>query len=281
MRASFRIISFFLLAIFMQTMTTSLYSQEDVSIERKKVAICYFGLTRSLNHTYQSHFKYILDVCKYNNIDYDIFMHTWSLKGKQRVWTNEVNVPIDYDEYRLLNPDFFRRDDQDAFTENLDMSKYFYQDVWNRKGEGLDGEWYFNLIVNHLCALESLKRVTDMVLSTNNHYDFIMYVRPDMEFKSPLNMNQMLQLTNEEVILPNGNNWQGYNDRFAILTFASAPIYGKRIDHIVDFRRDHGRIVSEKYLKYIIDSNHLNVRRMDFGYGLVRPGSPTLVFEYP
>lgn len=110
-----------------------------------------------------------------------------------------------------------------------------------------------------------------MVLSTNNHYDYFLFVRPDMLFKNPINVSQMLQLKNEEVILPVWNDFEGYNDRFAILTAASAPIYSKRIDHIADFRRDHGRIVSEKYLKYIIDTNHLNIIRMEFGYDFVRP----------
>jgi|SRR5579862_318193 len=267
---NFIIRSFLLLALFVQAITNSLYSREKF-FKKKKVAVCYFGLTRSLKYTYQSHIKYILNVYKDVNIDCDIFMHTWSLKGKQRIWTDEVDVPIDYDDYRLLNPHFFRRDDQDAFTENLDMSKYFYQDVWEEKGHHADGEWLFNLVLNHLCALESQKRVTDMVLATNNRYDYILYVRPDVEFKSPINVSQMLQLTNEEILLPIGHDYEGYNDRFAILTFASAPIYGKRIDHIADFRRNHGRIVSEKYLKYIIDTNHLKVCRMQLEFDIVRP----------
>jgi len=270
---SYRTIVFFLLAVLVNGMASFLHSQDLDIMKKKKVAICYFGLTRSLKEVYLSHFEYLFNSLEENNVDYDIFMHTWALKGKQRFWYAESDIPLDYDQYHLLNPNYYRIDNQDAFTESLDMSKYFYEDVWLAKGNCGEGEWDRFLVLNHLCALESQKRVIDMVLSSNNHYDFIMYVRPDVLFKNPLNVNEILQLKNEEIIFPEGNDFEGYNDRFAILTFASAPIYGKRIEHIADFRCNNGRIVSEKYLKYIVDKNHLNVRRIHIEFDIVRPSS--------
>ena len=42
-----------------------------------KVALCFWGLTRSLKYTIYSIQKYILNVLKIHNIEYKIFLHTF------------------------------------------------------------------------------------------------------------------------------------------------------------------------------------------------------------
>ena len=42
-----------------------------------KIAICYHGLLRGIKNTVKSHNINIYDVLDDNNIDYDIFLHTW------------------------------------------------------------------------------------------------------------------------------------------------------------------------------------------------------------
>ncbi len=236
-----------------------------------KIAICYWGLTRSTKKVYESHYKNIFNVLDDNNILYDVFIHTWHTNSKQRVWTTEIDAKIDYDEYKLLNPNYYRLDDQDIFTQALDFDKYFYQDVWNTKGQCGDGEWLPKLILNHLCALESQKRVTDMVISSQNQYNLIMYVRPDALLKSKFPIEMIQNVKDDDILIPDCDHYEGYNDRFAVLNYQTAPIYGKRIDGIIDFRKTQGRIVSEKYVKYICDKNHLNVILIDFKFELIRP----------
>jgi hypothetical protein len=230
----------------------------------KRVAICYWGLTRSTKKVYTTHFKMIFDQLENSNISYDIFMHTWELKGKQRVWDNELVTPIDYKEYELLQPDYYQIDKQDDFTENLIFEDYYYKDDPR-------GEWYPLLILNHLCALESLKRVTEMVENSGNEYDYVMYVRPDSCFIIPLDTNFILSLKNNEIIIPNFEHHTGYNDRFAILTYKTAPIYGKRIDHIIQYRKNINYIIAERYLCYTCNKNKLQVKLINFPFSLVRP----------
>lgn len=227
-----------------------------------KVAVCYWGLTRSTRFVYPSHFDRIFRVLETNGIGYDVFMHTWSIEGKQWSWDQQLETPVDYEEYQFLKPKYYKIEPQSEFLDRLDFSQYYYQ------GET---EWLPQLIRNHLCALESQKRVTDMVTESGNHYDFIIYVRPDVWFRSPLDVGLMRSLKEGEIVVPSFDSYGGYNDRFAILPFATAPIYGKRIDEIAQFRRDVGYIVSEKYVKYICDKYGLKVHFSNIDFVFVRP----------
>lgn len=238
---------------------------------KKKIAVCYFGLTRCTKKVYQSHFEHVFNPLRDHNIDYDVFMHTWELKGKQRVWENEIDVAIDYDEYKLLNPNYYKIESQDTFTNNLDFGQYFYKKVFEEIGHCDEGEWLPLLVLNHLCALESQKRVTDMVLASGQQYDYVMYIRPDVLVHNSLPIEPILQLKGKEILIPDFEHCEGYNDRFAILPYDKAPIYGKRIDQIANFRKTQGRIVSEKYVKYVCRKNRLRVRLIDFFFTIVRP----------
>ena len=225
------------------------------------VAICYFGLTRSTKKIFQTHHDNIFNVLKSNNYNYDVFMHTWTTND------NLVNdklpgVPIDYEEYKLLNPTYYEIDDQYEFLNSIDFSQYFYNNG--------DYEWNPSLIRNHLCALESQKRVTNMVLNTGKKYKSILYVRPDVRIDTEFNI-QFLDLKPREIAIPNREHFEGYNDRFAIVNYEDCSKYGKRIDEIVEFRKHNGRIVSEKYTKFIVDKYFDNVKFIDFIFYIIRP----------
>lgn len=49
-----------------------------------RAAICFSGMPRNFKKVYEPHRKYLFSVLKDNNIDYDIFIHTWE---------NTVNYP--------------------------------------------------------------------------------------------------------------------------------------------------------------------------------------------
>ncbi|MBS0634256.1 MAG: hypothetical protein JSR37_02180 [Verrucomicrobia bacterium] len=241
------------------------------NIKSLRVAVCYWGLTRSTKKVYKSHMAQLFQQLGKHNVHYDVYMHTWQLDGKQFINNDTIDIPVDYEEYKFLNPTFYRIDNQKDFTDKMDFSLYFYQHVWDEQGHCSHGEWPPQLIFNHLCALESQKRVTEMVLENGREYDLVIYVRPDVWMNTPLDIQSVLDLKEGEIVFPNFAHYEGYNDRFAIATVETAPIYGKRIDSIADFRATQGRIVSEKYVKYICDANDLNVRFIDFYFDLVRP----------
>lgn len=202
-------------------------------------------------------------------------MHTWKTKdNKQHVWDKIIENEIDYSEYELLNPDFYTIDEQEDFIENIDMSNYFYKNIWDKYGDNKNnGEWWPSLIKNHLCALESMKRGLEMVenfIIQGNSFKYIMFVRPDILIYDDLPVDNIL-INNDKITIPRNNHYEGYNDRFAIMNYSNSCIYGKRINELVEFRKNNGRIVSEKYVKFIIDKYNIPVNMVEFKFEIIRP----------
>lgn len=236
--------------------------------------IIYFGLTRSTKKVYDTHINNVFNVLKRNNLTYKTFLHTWKTNdNKQNVWLKTIDNEIDYEEYKLLEPDFYKRDNQDEFLGSIDMNNYFYKDVWDMIGDNPSGEWWYELIRNHLCALESKKRGLEMLedeMNKGNKFKFIMFIRPDVRIYNELPLENILN-SNHKISIPSNEHNEGYNDRFAITNYDNAVLYGKRINEIIEFRKNHGRIVSEKYVKFIIDKYNIPVNFIDFNFVFVRP----------
>ena len=158
-------------------------------------AIVYFGLTRSTKKVFKSHINNVFNQLRYNRLTYKTFMHTWKTSdNKQKVWQNTIEKEIDYDEYKLLYPDFYKIDCQDEFIQTIDMNDYFYKEVWDKEGDKKHGEWLPGLIKNHLCALESMKRGLEMVeefVKVGNKFKYVMFVRPDVLISSVLPLQQI------------------------------------------------------------------------------------------
>lgn len=236
----------------------------------KNVAVCYFGMTRSLKKVYRSHMEKLFDVLKRNDIFYQTFIHSWKT-DKNMIWGKESKVPIDYEEYKLLHPNFYQLDNQDDFLKSIEFSNYFDENLYKKYGGDTQHEWRPELIRNHLCALESQKRVTDMVISNNeNHFDFLIYIRPDVEIDTEFKITYF-NIGKNEISIPDNDHYEGFNDRFAIVPFENCSFYGKRIDEIIDFRKERGRIVSEKYVKFILLKYYSKIHFIDFHFRIVRP----------
>lgn len=238
-------------------------------------AILYFGLTRSTKKIYKSHIKHLYNVLDHNNLTYIKFLHTWSTKnGIQNVWEDTIQTNIDYDEYKLLNPDFYKRDSEEDFLESINMDDFFYKDVWNRIGHSADGEWLPKMVSNHLCMLESQKRgvemIEDYIKKTGTKPKYIIFVRPDVNLNNDFPLSQIV-LNEETINLPNHSHHEGLNDQFAIIHFKHASIYGKRINELAEFRKNNGRIVGEKYIKFIIKKYKLPINIINFDYTIIRP----------
>ena len=243
-------------------------------------AIVYWGLPRSIKKTYTSHINNIYNILENNKLTYKKFMHTWKTKdNKQTVSSfsdNIIQQEIDYDEYKLLSPDFYKIESQEEFLSSIDMNKFFYKEIYDTIGHNINGEWLPYLIRNHLCALESQKRCLEMVeefvglKEKGNKFKYIIFVRPDALIHNELLINEVL--TNlYDIHIPDNNHWEGYNDRFAIINYENAYKYGKRINEIEEFRKKQGRIVSEKYVKFIIEKYNLRINKINFNFDLIRP----------
>lgn len=201
-------------------------------------------------------------------------MHTWKSKDAvQNVWGNIIPQKIDYFECKLLSPDFYKLDDENEFLESINMDNYFYKDIWEKMGDCCDGEWCPKMISNHLCMLESQKRGLDMVKASvlkGDKFKFIMFIRPDITIHDALPVGKIVT-DNEGIHIPNHNHHEGLNDQFAIMNCEYANLYGNRIDEMPDFRKNYGRIVGEKYCKFIISKYNMKINELDFKYSITRP----------
>jgi hypothetical protein len=234
-----------------------------------KIAICYWGMTRSTKYVYRSHIEHLFNILKKNNIEYHTFMHTWiTNNNKNIIWENSCNIQVDYEEYKLLNPHYYKIENQDDFLKTIEFSNYFNEELYKIHGDS-QYEWKPQLILNHLCALESQKRVYHSVLETSVSYDYIVFIRPDVELCQSFDIKWFDPKF--DITITDYDHNEGLNDRFAILPFHKHCKYAERIDEIIDFRKNHGRIVSEKYVKFIIHKYYENVHFIDFKFKIKRP----------
>jgi len=233
-----------------------------------RIAICYWGLTRSTKKVYQTHHDQLFKPLKDAGVEFEVYMHTWCTNAPM-LWWNPAPEP-DYEEYKLLTPTHYQIDNQEEYLATLDMSKYFDADLWARVGDSHVGEWVPQLIRNHLCALESQKRA--FAMAKGSGHDFVIFIRPDVEILTAIDLAWLAAPFS--ILIPEINHGEGLNDQFAIIPLAAAAHYAERIDEIAAFRRTEGRIVSEKYVKFIVHKYYTALgpaRLVPFRYNIIRP----------
>ena len=224
-------------------------------------AIIYFGLSRTFNKVYYTHVKYIYNILKLHNLSYKIIAHTWKTEDSTYNLSDDI---FDIDRYKI--------DNCDDFILNVNMDNYFYKDVFLEKGQCGDGEWFPNMVKNHICMLESQKRGLKLLegyMEKGYTFNNIIYLRMDLMLEEKIPIDEIILNTNK-IHIPNHSNYEGFNDQIAIMNYNNACIYGKRIIELADFRKTNGRIVGEKYLKYIIDKYHIPVNAISFKYYIQR-----------
>lgn len=242
---------------------------------RLRVAIAYWGMTRSTRLVYETHKQNLFNVLEEAEIDFTVYMHTW--RAQNIVWADIVDTPVFEDEYILLNPSIVVIDEQNDFLNgpSYNLSMYWYESEWKRAGK--DVEWLPHLVHNHVCALESLRRLTQLVRDDSS-LDLVMYVRPDVRIDVAFEPNwlRVIHLANtignESVIaLPNYDYYQGFNDRFAIVNWKDCEKYGSRLTGLAEYRKKVGYITSEKYLKHVVRTSFDDVMEIPFRFTIIRP----------
>jgi hypothetical protein len=233
------------------------------------VAICYYGMTRSLKSVYKSHQENLINILNDNHTRYEIFMHTWNTGKYNIIGDKLTNVPIDYQEYKVLNPKYYQIDNQSEFINTINIEDYFNNDLYTN---GEKRESNPKLIYNHLCALESIKRVTKMVEASDiNRFDTIIYIRPDILLLNKFSMNWFIYFNPTQIMLLNYDHNEGYNDKFAVLHLENYKAYGYRIDKLKEYRKKMGRITPEKFVKYIVLRNYKQIKFIDFEMKIITP----------
>ena len=231
----------------------------------KKVAVLYFGLARSLKSVIPSLERGIYSVLRANNIEYDNFVHTFSLPNPYIDPMNKsVIKDYDNDSYKLLNPRDFIIEDQNEVSRTLKVREYFsHVGTWGGYAKGTVD--YCRLVRNMTLALYSKKRVAELFSKYMHEYDYVIVTRPDQAIENRLNPICFSMLNNNNIIIPKEHSYLGINDRMCVATPSNAIRYCNAFRHFLRYSRMK-TIISEVYWKWYI----LKVCKLNIIYGNVK-----------
>lgn len=77
----------------------------------KRVALAFYGLTRSLKFTIDSIKVNVMDQLTQAGYEYDVYLHTYDLKSLNNIRSGETG-DLNTTEWKLLSPDYVQIDDQ-------------------------------------------------------------------------------------------------------------------------------------------------------------------------
>jgi len=171
---------------------------------QKSVAVCFYGLTRSLrNHTYNSIYRNLLAQLSKQGYQLDIYLHTYNMSKLNNPRSNERNVALDPDEWRLLEPLRYLIEDASSVDKRMNLSYYTkFGNPWRDDPSGLS-------LRNHLRALNSIETCFSLIEQYMDKYKYIVFARPDVAYVRPL-PNVKRLITNNQTI------GVKFIDRFAI-----------------------------------------------------------------
>ena len=210
-----------------------------------KIALVFWGLTRSLSKTYPNIKEKILDYLKNCKIEYKIFLHTYYFEGTHSDRrTGEINITLDFNEYKILNPDYYKIDNQDEIKKQINIEKY----------HKFRYSYAPKTVENLICALYSQMKATELLQHCNEKFDYIWYLRSDVIFKSSIPLQWFRWINPNRFIVPYFAHNGGINDRMAILTMDQALVYGKRFLQLEEYGKLlRGRkISSERFIKWVM-----------------------------
>ncbi len=219
-----------------------------------KVAFCFWGLTRSLKYTIENIKEKIFNSFDKQNIEYDIFLHTYFFDG---LYNNKTckDLVLDFEEYKLLNPDYFKIDNQDIIKKQIDFSLY---ETPNRSSKiALPHRSHINFIL----AMYSKLQIVKLINESKNKYNYIIFLRPDVKFLNNFNLKWFLLSNEDKILIPNFAHHSGYNDKFFIGNHEQGLVYGSAFNYLHEYSRSI-RLKPEAFIKYVIDKKcRLNNKR--------------------
>lgn len=230
-----------------------------------RVAVCFWGICRSTDSTLPSIETFIYEPLRKAGIEYDVFVHTFSITGRYINKRAKEDTYLNNSLFKLLKPSRYVIEEQEYVDANLDFENFRSKgDAWNNEFQTLD---------NHIRALYSLSIVSQMWIGQGD-YDYIIYVRPDVRFKTPIKIDWLSGLSENEIIMPHFHRLP-VNDRFAIAKPTAATIYGMRYLASQKFASKYP-LHAETYLDFILKSNGIQEKTVSFPFNRVRVGGEEL-----
>ena len=234
----------------------------------KKVAILFFGLTRTLEKTKDSLKKNLFNVLSDNLIHYDIFIHTYKIFGDyNNMWSRENTDNYNNEDVEtLLNPKHFIFDNQETIVNSIDFNEYYKQlGNWTELSE----EMTKYLIKNMCLALYSKKQITLLFDKNINDYDYAIIIRPDTQLHTKLDINYFNELNKNNIIVPEKDWFTGCNDRMCIGKPNVISYCGKLFDELKTYSEKKS-ITSERFFMDKLDEKSITIIPKNIEYDNLR-----------
>jgi hypothetical protein len=221
-----------------------------------KIAICFFGITRSLTHTIASIEHNVIAPCKSLG-ETRIYCHFFEQTSIANPRTGEFGELRQ--EHELLHPDQITLEKPGTCLETRHYSRI--------ASFGAPMSADMASLQNLVHQLHSLDQVFRMTEPWNP--DLYLFCRPDLEYHDSLDkaLKQAIKRRSTHAVLPYWQQFRGYNDRFAICVGKrAARAYATRIEHALDFCQEkqiglHAEsLVRHALCKYGVDIKWMDTR---------------------
>lgn len=239
------------------------------TLEGEAVAVCFFGLTRSLrNYTLPSLEKYLLGRLREQNVTIDVFLHTYALSFLDNPRSGERHARLDTEEWRLLHPLRYEIEDVASVDLTLGFEQYMaFGNAWDGPGANAT-------LMNLVRQLHSIRRCWDLVEQhmneTSIRYRYVIFARPDVRYVEP----GLPDLEQFDLADP-GMRRLGISmeDRFAVGSPDVIKIWATRGDEAWDFMAGGKRnrpLHSETLVRYIVEKHGLTAVAVPICFQRVR-----------
>ena len=232
-----------------------------------KVAVCFWGLTRSLKYTRDSINEHIFDVLKSNNVEYRIFMHTYLVHDKyNNPRAGEKDIIFNNEEYKCINPDYVALDNQEHVISSINFLQYrTHNDPWHNNYITMD---------NFILAMYSKKRLLKLFQDNDDKsYTHFLMVRPDVKYLNNFNTNWLTEIKDNEIYIPDFGiygHYGGFNDRMALMCNNKVfELYNSIYDIMLEYSKKTG-LHSESIHRYIMNINKITSVFIPFYFNRVR-----------
>ena len=220
--------------------------------EQLKIAVCLFGITRSLRYTLPSIESNVFAPARNFGRVY-LHGHFFNQRNIYNSRSDEINIPVKSEHELIQFSSLVVEDPGSEQVTELERRLKNYGDHWDDGGASL----------RNIChQLVSLSRVTSQAL--NAGCDVVAFCRPDLLYLDSFHnlFFEAAKSRGDEVFLP---FWQcahgGYNDRFAVCAGQKAiEAYGHRYHFAEDFCLTYRRpLHSELFLRSKLQAHELKI----------------------
>lgn len=234
-----------------------------------RIALCFWGLCRSTDRILKSYEENVLQPLLEAGHQVDVYLHTYKLyRSYTNIRANEINVQLKNTNFKLLKPRLYMIEDQDEIDKEIGLNRFRQKgDPWENDRKSQKEAW--STLDNHLRALWSLRIVTSIWQQQSIEYDRVIYLRPDVSFKTKFNVEWLEAVRKGTVFIPDFHIYFGSNDRFALGLPSDMAIYGNRFEWALEYSKQKP-LHSEAFLTDTLTSRGIKMECIPFRFQRVR-----------